>query len=524
MKKYYYLTLLLLICSLQLAEAKSVEAQMLVKMNTLEFGELPTGRPITVNIWYPQGVCDKENKMLLCLADAAVTNKVLVFSHGAMGSAPEYSWIGEKLAAVGFVVVGINHFGESSIYGQDSRNPRSTVYIWQRPQDISALLDKLATSNIFQQKVNWSSVVALGHSSGGQTAAMLAGATFDLKNLIDYCNSKQSNDDLSCNYGRNRDEAPEEFLKQFRASQKDQRIKMLVLLDPALGSAVQKESLRKLKIPTFVVGAQNNDFLPWAQHGLRYATEIPGAKINLLKGQEGHFIFLNTCSHDIKVMGVPLCFDRQGTNRNATHEVLANSINEFIRVNEDAFSVQTNSVILAKSYTKSSAIIEILMYTPGWVFWLLAGLVILGLWQTRARQVSLPIAFIMPTYMLIYSFTGALDSAGLNIIAIISWLLAAAFTTALSLILMNKNSVIFDLSKRKLLIKGSYWPLLIILGMFFTRFILGVTVGMELKIIRHTYFYTMVALALGSWSGYFIARSIIYLRAYESAHKPPVKS
>ncbi len=519
MKKYYYLMLLLFISSQQFVGAKNVEASTSVKMNVLKFDELPTGRPITVNVWYPQGACDERNKTQLCLANQAITNKVLVFSHGAMGSATEYSWIGEQLAAVGFVVIGINHFGESSIYGQDSRNPRSTGYIWQRPQDISALLDKLSVGNIFQKRLNWSNVVAIGHSSGGQTAAMLAGATFDLKNLIDYCHSERSKNDLSCNYGRNRDSAPDAFLKQFSASQYDQRIKMMVLLDPALGPAVQKVSLRKLKIATLVVGAQNNDFLPWPQHGLSYATEIPGAKIYLLKGQEGHFIFLDPCSRDIKVMGVPLCLDRQGANRNATHVVLAKAINEFIRVNEGAFSTQSNSVISARNYTKSSPIIEILMYTPRWVFGLLVGLVILGLWQTRNRQVSLPVACIMPVYMLIYSFTGALGSAGYNPITIIYWLVAAAFTTALSLTLMDKNSVKFELSKRKLLIQGSWWPLLIILGMFCTRFTLGVAMGMQLKIIHHSYFSMIVAIALGSWSGFFIARCIIFWRAYQLANR-----
>ena len=72
---------------------------------------------------------------------------------------------------------------------------------------------------------------------------------------------------------------------------------MVAMLDPALGSAVQSESLRVVKIPTPVAGALNNDFLPWPQHGLRCATKIPNAKTNLLKGQEGHFIFLTACRH-----------------------------------------------------------------------------------------------------------------------------------------------------------------------------------------------------------------------------------
>lgn len=303
-------------------------------------GTLATGRRMTINVWFPKGKCAAQQEKPLCLADGAVTNKVVVLSHGAMGSARGLSWIGEKLAAVGFVVLGMNHFGESSIYGQDTQDPRATALIWQRPQDISAVLDRFSAQPIFQKNVNWSNVVAIGHSSGGQTAAMLAGATFDLQRLTEYCASEQSKGDLSCNYGSNRASAPDTFKKQFSASQRDARVKMVVMLDPALGSAVQPESLRAVKIPTLVAGALNNDFLPWPQHGLRYATEIPNAKTNLLKGQEGHFIFLTACRHPTKVMGVALCEDRQGVDRKATQDALADTLIKFVRAHNDVFVAQ----------------------------------------------------------------------------------------------------------------------------------------------------------------------------------------
>jgi predicted dienelactone hydrolase len=517
MKKCFCLMLLLFINSLQLVTAKTGDTAIQVQTATLKFNELPTGRPSTFKVWYPQGNCSVTNKKQLCLADSAITNKVLIFSHGAMGSASEYSWIGKKLAASGFVVIGVNHFGESSIYGQESRNPRSTTLIWQRPQDVSALLDKLATNSIFQKNVNWSNVVAIGHSSGGQTATMLAGATFDLAILTDYCNSVRSKGDLTCSYGRNRSDAPEAFRQKFSAPQQDNRIKMMVLLDPALGPAVQKESLRQLKIPTLVVGAQNNDFLPWAQHGLSYAAEIPSAKIHLLKGQEGHFIFLNSCNRNTKVIGVPLCMDRQGADREATHATLATVINEFIRANENVFTEKSTTAITARSYSRNSPITEILMYTPHWVFGLLAALVILGLWQTRTRTVSLPVAFILPTYMLITSFTGVLSHAGATLLVVASWLIAATISTSVSLVVMDKHKMKYALNTHKLLIQGSWWPLLIILGIFITRFALGVATGMELAIIHHPYFPMIVAFVLGSWSGFFIARSINFWRAYQLA-------
>ena len=94
---------------------------------------------------------------------------------------------------------------------------------------------------------------------------------------------------------------------------------------------MQVTSLRKINIPTLVVGAENNDFLPWKQHGLRYASEIPNAKINSFKSQEGHFVFISACSHKTKVMGISLCEDRGGVDRKAVQESVFDGLIAFVR-------------------------------------------------------------------------------------------------------------------------------------------------------------------------------------------------
>lgn len=515
MRKYLGLLMVILVSHLSAAAAQPGEATMPVRMEMLKLGKLATGRTSTINVWFPQGNCADRREKPLCLADGAVTDRVVIFSPGSMGSAAEYTWIGEKLAAAGFVVVGINHFGESPVYGQDSVNPRSVALIWQRPQDISALLDKLAANNIFQRTLRWSNVVAIGHSAGGQTVAMLAGATFDLQRLIDYCNSVQSKGDLSCNYGRNRDSesAPEAFQQQFGASQQDARVRMIVMLDPALGSAVQAPSLRNIKIPTLVIGATNNDFIPWSQHGLRYATEIPNARTHLLTGQEGHFVFLDACHHPVRVMGIALCDDRPGVDRKATHDVIANTLIEFVRAHDAMFATQKSAAMPARHYTTSSTVTDILIYTPRWVFGLLAVLVILGLLQTRTRQVRMSVALILPIAMLLLSLTGTLRYVGWQWSALSCWLVGLASVTCLSVALMDKNIGSFDPNSHKLQIQGSWWPLIVILGIFFTRYALGVATAMQLSIIHQAHFQETISILLGGWSGFFLARGVIFWRA-----------
>jgi len=507
----WFSALILIFCqSLIAMEDHNVQ----VKMETIDIDKLATHRPIKINIWFPQGVCENHKDKQLCLAESAITNKVIVFSHGAMGSAIEYSWIGESLAEKGYVVVGINHYGESWVYGQDKINPIASGFIWQRAQDISALLDYLTERNIFQKNINWSNVIMIGHSAGGQTAAMLAGATFELARITDYCKSEKSTDDRSCNYAKNSENVPESYRALFRAPQQDTRVKMIVMLDPALGSGVTTESLKKIKLPAFIIGANNNDFLPWNNHGLRYATGIPNSQVKLLNGQEGHFVFLNPCKNNIKVMDVPLCKDRAGVNRNAIHLQLAQDILEFIQSNNSAFTEQSTPVVVPrKQYQQSINVLDILTHTPHWVFGLLAMLMVLGLMQTRTRQVRIQVALILPFIVLILSLTSVIRYVGWQIPALLCWLIGISAVSFFSIKMFDENLVRLDKNSRKLIIQGSWIPLFVILGIFLTRYALGVATAMQFDIIRNASFSLIVSLVLGGWSGVFLARGFMFWRA-----------
>ncbi len=492
--------------------------ETMVKMETLEIAELATGRPMKINLWFPQGTCANSSDRKWCLADSAITDKAIIFSHGAMGSAIEYSWIGESLAAQGYVVVGVNHFGESWVYGQDKINPRSSGFIWQRAQDISALLDYLKQQQIFQKPVNWSNIIAMGHSAGGQTASMLAGATFELAQVTEYCKSPASNNDRSCNYAKNSEQAPEQYKVLFRESQLDPRVKTMILIDPALGAGAQLESLQKIKIPSLVIGAANNDFLSWANQGQRYAENIPNAHITLLNGQEGHFVFLNACTNSIKVMDVALCEDRAGVDRNVVHARLAQDILEFIHTNDAAFVARTKEPT-AKEYKRSASILDILMYTPRWVFGLLAMLVMFGLMQARTRAVKIQVALIIPVVMLVLSLTGVLHYLGWQLPVLTCWLAGIILSTWLCLKLIGKNSARFNVENRKLIIQGSWLPLIVILGIFITRYALGVVTAMQLSIVHATYFPFVVSLILGAWSGFFLARGLAFWQVKQTTHE-----
>lgn len=503
--KGFLLLLTLLMCALPLqpAAAASVDTQV------LELGPLATGRPGTVDLWFPQGECVAPARRY-CLSESAVTHKVVVFAPGAMGSAAEYAWLGERLAAAGFVVVGINPYGESRVYGKQTQDVRSTTLIWQRPQDVSAVLDRLAQERLFQRSVDWNRIVAVGHSAGGQTAAMLAGARFDLRALQVYCDSQASQDDLSCNYGRDRARAPQAFVERFDGDYRDARVGKLVLLDPALGSAVRADSLRGIRVPSLVVGALHNDFIPWQRHGERYTGALPQARTILLRGQEGHFVFLSACDHPAQAMGVALCRDRPGVDRAAVQETLAGQIVDFVRQDDEGKTSPARTQ--ARAAPRSFAM-ELLLYTPRWVFGLLAALCVFGLMQARTRKVRVAVSLILPVAMLALSLSGVRQYVGWDAVALACWAVGVALAAMLCLRIMDRDLAHWDADTGKLLIQGSWAPLLVILGIFVVRYALGVVTAMQLPLMRSPHFGWSVGLSLGALSGFFLARGLIFWRA-----------
>jgi hypothetical protein len=85
-----------------------------------------------------------------------------------------------------------------------------------------------------------------------------------------------------------------------------------VAFDPALGPGHTDQSLRAIGIPTLIVGAVDNDFLPYEHHAGRYARLTQGAKHIPLANVEGHFVFLNEGQSDARANGVAIYRDRGG--------------------------------------------------------------------------------------------------------------------------------------------------------------------------------------------------------------------
>jgi len=114
-------------------------------------------RPIRVYEWEPQSA-------------AAMPVPLIVVSHGTGGSGGDMNWLVEPLVAAGFRVVAVDHHGNNYVDGYE---PEGFLFVWDRPKDLSFVLDVLADQQPYGR------VGAAGFSVGGYTVGALAGARLD---------------------------------------------------------------------------------------------------------------------------------------------------------------------------------------------------------------------------------------------------------------------------------------------------------------------------------------------------------
>ena len=175
---------------------------------------------------------------------------LVVLSHGIGGDLRSLSWLANALASQGVIVAGVNH-----PYGtwRDFDLERAIKH-WQRPKDISALIDVILADPKLKDRIDETRIIAAGFSYGGWTALSLAGAQNDQDGFISACESQREigpqcdkilEDDVGV---RNLNEAT------WNASYRDPRVSGAVSIDPGLVWGVNEESFKNLSSNTKIIG------------------------------------------------------------------------------------------------------------------------------------------------------------------------------------------------------------------------------------------------------------------------------
>lgn len=152
-------------------------------------------------------------------------------------------------------------------------------------------------------------------------------------------------------------------------------------------------------------------------------------------------------------------------------------------------------------------ILDILAHTPVWVWIVFGALILLGLQQSRTRDVSIARATILPVVMILLSLSGVIGAFGLVPYALVAW----AAGVGLSLTLAGKAVAVRGASRSTqpghLRIPGSFIPVMLIIAVFITKYAAGVALAINPSLAANTAVAVTLSLVYGVFSGLFWGRA-----------------
>jgi len=152
-------------------------------------------------------------------------------------------------------------------------------------------------------------------------------------------------------------------------------------------------------------------------------------------------------------------------------------------------------------------ILDILEHTPVWVWIVFGALILLGLQQSRTRDVSIARATILPVVMIVLSLSGVLGAFGAVPFAWVAW----AAGVGLSLTLAGKAVAVRGATRSTrpghLKIPGSFIPVMLILAVFITKYSAGVALAINPSLAANTAVAVTLSLVYGVFSGLFWSRA-----------------
>ena len=167
-------------------------------------------------------------------------------------------------------------------------------------------------------------------------------------------------------------------------------------------------------------------------------------------------------------------------------------------------------------------LIQILLHTPAWVFGLFVLLLWVGAKQLLAGSVSLTRVTILPLAMTGLSVYGVASAFGNEPMALVAWIAAALVLVGLVFTRPLPATTRYDAASRRFHLAGSAVPLALMMGIFFTKYVVGVLLAMHPELRHQTLFALGTGTLYGAFSGIFAARALRLWRLALQAERAEV--
>jgi predicted dienelactone hydrolase len=329
-----------ILCSLLLLRAALTTAcGDQVGQRTLRFLDVSRERPLVTEVWYPTSdrptAGDQQAPSPFVRSPTVRDGKLpagkhaaILMSHGTGGSRMTMEWLAFALAEAGYVVIAVDHWGNT----YDTAQVEYFVRAWERPQDLTYVLNELLRDPTYSAIIDPDRIGAAGFSLGGYTVLALAGAAMDIDALYRFTETED---------GKREANVPElpglaEYMQQpsnrerlsalFKKAPplRDTRVKAVVALTPAIGQAfADAKQCADVTAPTLIIAGQADAAAPVPTNARHYHELIPQSRLVILPGEVGHYVFLNEALEGLREQLPALFKDPPSVSRAEIHRTVS---------------------------------------------------------------------------------------------------------------------------------------------------------------------------------------------------------
>lgn len=157
---------------------------------------------------------------------------------------------------------------------------------------------------------------------------------------------------------------------------------------------------------------------------------------------------------------------------------------------------------------------QIVIRTPVWVWPLLAFLIYRGFIASLDREVAFRKTFIIPLVMLALSIQGIVSGFSASPYAAPVWLAFLAVGSMLAWLGSDPAGMQVHPQRRTIRLRGSWVPMVLMMSIFLTKYVVGVMVAMHPDLRQNAAFVATICALYGIFNGIFTGKLLRIVAVY----------